>query len=725
VWLTLEGATSAAEMLQLREKEATTLYVRAPEIILGGSMSTSMDLWSLGVVSLALLVASLVFWRPQGQEAKVIGLVMADEQTPGMESMGSRETRHGGKSGGKAVTSVLANIVAFLGPLTEAKWPGFTELRRAKVFKCVLDGKALHPAPRDFLADGKLVPRRLAVDDEAASFVLELLQWNPELRLKAKHCLNHAFLAKPLLPSRVAESLVEGLSEDRLRALVLRSVSAGEAITMHALVEPHQPPAKRAKQAPAVAASQGASGGCKPTPEASSVLAAASQASSGGSPTRCACNANCGQKDCKGQKNAMRSKKHNSTGGFCHRLPVGDATYCVFCKCEKCEKPRQSSFGNGRWCSGCGKTAAPWKKGCYSNIHGSFKLVRVGDACAMLTAEHAFASSLAPPPDVVAWQWFCDQILRQRGLDSFADLRSPGDWTFLFLVVAIQWPFVVEQAFVLLEGGKPSEMTAGQWRAYLLAALRWAAKNGGLEMPGASRGRGLLVLAQELQIVRQDAEVAIDELTDESALPSEDTKNLESLMAAVRNMVGGDVWRWPARVEKGSKPSDATIAFGAALEAFIGRSQAASTRLEAKVCRLQGRQSRSMIACRLLQMWERKFGDDVWDNIPFKTLRRWAGCVAALPALRRFEAMACKVIRKMFGLGPLLLEDILVSWHKELSARGERVAFDGNYAAILNDVRAAADAFADASLGVVAESQDRPRYDSAVPLPESWGVSQR
>jgi len=59
------GAANAAHMVIPPGTEITTEYVRAPEVILGCLRpSLAVDMWAVGVVSMALLVGSLVFYRP-------------------------------------------------------------------------------------------------------------------------------------------------------------------------------------------------------------------------------------------------------------------------------------------------------------------------------------------------------------------------------------------------------------------------------------------------------------------------------------------------------------------------------------------------------------------------------------------------------------------------------------------------------------------------------------
>lgn len=115
----------------------------------------------------------------------------------------------------------------------------------------------------------------------------------------------------------------------------------------------------------------------------------------------CKCKANCGQGDCKFNKNAHHRKASlPSQASFCNRLAAKDSQYCVFCKCEneKCTKPRQLCHGVGRWCSSCGRVAGKLPAQKYRTRFGVFGFEQQWPRAVKMAARYAFAASLAPPP---------------------------------------------------------------------------------------------------------------------------------------------------------------------------------------------------------------------------------------------------------------------------------------------------------------------------------------
>ena len=81
----------AQRMVLAPGEVVTTEYVRAPEVFLGVERCTdAIDVWAIGIVGVALLCGSTIFWRPEPYEPKRSGF----------------ETRHDGEDGWH---SILAN----------------------------------------------------------------------------------------------------------------------------------------------------------------------------------------------------------------------------------------------------------------------------------------------------------------------------------------------------------------------------------------------------------------------------------------------------------------------------------------------------------------------------------------------------------------------------------------------------------------------------------------
>jgi serine/threonine protein kinase len=74
------GAVCAHGMVLSPDETITTEYCRAPEIFLGHPKPTAaVDVWALGIVAVALLCGSTLFWRPEAYEPARSGL---SQETP-------------------------------------------------------------------------------------------------------------------------------------------------------------------------------------------------------------------------------------------------------------------------------------------------------------------------------------------------------------------------------------------------------------------------------------------------------------------------------------------------------------------------------------------------------------------------------------------------------------------------------------------------------------------
>ena len=219
------GCAVDADSLVLRPGETrTSLHSRAPELLLGAlRVSAAVDLWSVGVMAMALLAGTSLFWRRPRFEKPFDGLWAADARIPGFEPS---EAGHWTETGAMAV---YANQVAFLGPppvseWPEAKgWPGFEPSRH-------LPGP-LRGTTEALLEDPDLLRRPLA--HAGRDFVLGLLRWLPPSRVPAEDCLRAAlFQAHPCAPSVASQACVSRLDIEELRTLVLHSVSIGLPVSL-------------------------------------------------------------------------------------------------------------------------------------------------------------------------------------------------------------------------------------------------------------------------------------------------------------------------------------------------------------------------------------------------------------------------------------------------------------------------------------------------------------
>ena len=195
------GAMDASSMVLKVGAVITTERARAPEIFLGTrSPTVGIDLWALGVVVVALLVGSLIFWQGEGCEPRVVGL-------KGLSS----PVHDVGKMDAQGLPT-LHNQVAFLGPVSDEVWPECASLPAYGALQALLRGRGLRSCAAAFLADGSLVRRLSAVDEEGSSFVLSLLRWGPDKRLRAKACLEHSFLQRACQTPVFVQTLVNSMS---------------------------------------------------------------------------------------------------------------------------------------------------------------------------------------------------------------------------------------------------------------------------------------------------------------------------------------------------------------------------------------------------------------------------------------------------------------------------------------------------------------------------------
>lgn len=696
----LGGAANAGDMVLAPDDVITTLCARAPEVILGCSRPTeSIDLWAVGVTSMALLTGSLVFSRPKGLELRVPGLL--GEKSPLPSTFGNVQgVEH------EALTA-LANQVAFLGPISAEVWPGCTALPGVAKWATLVKKPPLCATPAEFLADAGLVRRPVAATESGSAFVRDLLIWDPAKRLRAKDCVDHAFLRNPNVVPSVAHTLVTGMTNRQLQEVVLDSLVSGRPVTMDALCGTRDASAHPRSIANVSPNTGSQDGSCIPLMQAQTQASASSQGgaeihssshaaahtlasagvarrvritgkrpreasgvSSQAMPTQgpvqaastlarrdtqCTCSGNCGQRACKRRKNAY--VRHGGDASFCVLPAVPEQSYCVFCKCECCGHPRQSAHGSGRWCTACAQRfSQASSQVVYHNQHGSFRVDKAWSEPLALTARFAYATNPGASIDNGAWTEFLNAFLAWREVGSLSMLEEPGDWLFVCLVACVHWPRVVCEAFSLLQGLEPRTATADQWHAYLVRLLEFAHGKCWSDMHRAlipGRGRccfGLVWFCKLLGVIVKSAEreksrgEALHLGASQAAYELGDAASSQAKILHIMNSIPRKPLVFPTSMvwsqvkEFGRSVHDIS-------SVFVGSSSDLGKHY---LCR-------KMLSC-----LEREHGREVWDAGLMSELQAW------LPDMRDhcrpLYDYNCGDVRRRFGMCPLLVSAMACNW---------------------------------------------------------------
>ena len=351
----LGTAVSATGLVLPEGQEISTEYIRAPEVILGlRQLTTAVDLWALGVVSLALCCGTVIFHRLDGYEPPVPGLNQAEGKNV---FVGSR---------------TFGNQVAFLG--RDGLEPSLGALpgwERAAEYARGIGVMRERP----FLSDSSLVLRPVEAGGAASEFILGLLCWDPSARLSATTCAGHMYVQGDVANDLVS-FLVARAPESSLRQVVMESLRGGVAVDHQRLVELSLE-SLPAPAPPVVAAPPGSEIGTIPSAKRCRMSSNISEAGGDGpapshepweAPARshepreapgepatctvlkfCACRANCGRRSCKARKNAMRQGRPSAKVGYCDSVLVENGNaLCPFCSCELCGRgPRNETHGAG------------------------------------------------------------------------------------------------------------------------------------------------------------------------------------------------------------------------------------------------------------------------------------------------------------------------------------------------------------------------------------------
>lgn len=243
----LGGAACASSCVLGPAEQMGTQYIRAPEVILGcRSPLPSVDLWALGVVGVALLAGTSLFW-PFPHER-------------GDAPDGELET--------------LARQARFLGPMPPKPWAGFEPASLTVAQSQALSGQeAAHATPSYstpalYLEDADLVQQPLHRTSDASRLLLRWLRWVPTERLAAQHAARHCFLQERASTEDgdndpILELQVKQAATDVLRALVLQSIREGAPVTRRILADAIQ--AQSQATPPANAAADAAASRTQPT----------------------------------------------------------------------------------------------------------------------------------------------------------------------------------------------------------------------------------------------------------------------------------------------------------------------------------------------------------------------------------------------------------------------------------------------------------------------------
>lgn len=758
------GAANAADMVLRPGEVITTLYARAPEVLLGARrLSVAIDLWAIGIASCALLTGSLLFWRPAGLEPRVPGLAASDEVDPG----GSAPKR-GGRG---AEEAVLANMAAFLGALSETKWPGGVATPGFAAKKRLLQQEGLRASPGEFLADKALVRRPTSPEDAGSRFAQAFLVWDPDARLRAKAAEEHPYLNKPLEAPSLAAAVVAAMDVDRLRQAVLTSVTSGKAITPETLVAMSEPPGGTSRRCQLAAPVPGldANIGFEPSVAKTSAKRAEAPAPkdtgaspSGGEPPlrrrrctskrpdpalgpldalvpvgleprlteqreegpaakMCMCRGNCGMRACTAAKN--RRHRSGVEGPLCLRVPEGPHTLCPFCRCERCQRPRMSGFaGDGRWCHGCavkvqGEGLRAKARSSYPNSWGTHRFDPTWSAELKLTAQYAFATNLSASSETSRWSAFLEGFCRHRGLE-LRDLQRPGDWMLLIVVACVKWEPVVHEALRLLEGLEPRTAGPEEWRAWMVRMVHWAHGSSWRDLHRGTSPRrigmsfGLVWFFKKLGVVERAG--------------SEPSRQRRFCLGAMQqDYVLGDAESCHHNIAEAMRAIEETalrvpvVRARSQVEAY-GRSVHALT---GKLVSVGSEYARGTLGRILLDLAERAGGADLWDEVPMMTLGQWLpdanGHCAPL------DGWTGREVRARFAMSPLEVSKLACMWGMAKKAHLDVLA-TSSARDVINAVADCGEGGFEPSVGQAASSQGESRRaqrasaDRRPPQPAEW-----
>jgi serine/threonine protein kinase len=361
---------------RLLEGKVTTLWFRAPEVLLGvASLSCSQamfDMWSVGCVLGALWSATIVF---------------------------EAETEF----------AVWGKQVSLLGP-PEAVWPGVVCMPKWKKFSDSVTPKTLPTGPEPRV-NPIMVRRTLTARVQAVAVLRGLLAWDPGLRMSADE----------VLQDDVLWAGVAGVS------LVHVPCGSGNTSPSRALpaVDPLEATPQKEKRRcplssppPSAKRVSGRLPKCDMTPTDSrgsvpeQELVPSTAFKIGPQLGMCACSGNCGITSCNRAKALIYSRKVGKANqSICVRDASSTSSYCICCRCEVADCQRQKT--RSRW---CGKHAAIIGKnelqpGQYRNASGTWAANPDWSWELKMVALHGWMLAMMCPSDVTAFVQAADDLV--------------------------------------------------------------------------------------------------------------------------------------------------------------------------------------------------------------------------------------------------------------------------------------------------------------------------
>ena len=537
------GAASAQRMVLEPSEVITTEYCRAPEVFLGvAEVTPAIDMWAVGIVGVALLCGSTIFWRPTAFEPDL----------PGFEPRNENQDDW---------LSIFVNQALVLGPLTATRWPGCERLPAwSQVAGIMARTMPRYHSLGDALSDPGLVRRPIACHGAAAALLSSWLTWAPSDRMAAQESLGAAFFAESTVgPPAAMAALVKSLPADVLGSLVLESWWSGVPVTLEHLgqqaarddsprsvaqsqdvaePDPGQPASSQAVSGKTASGQAGlrtadlakrrrltqktdvlvpSAVATEPLAELPGILACKRE--TGFEPSSCQCKGNCGLKLCKNAA-ARYNRQKTKAKPICVRACSDGEVFCPWCKCESCPKGRQAVHGHGRWCIACGRNGDGGNTRKYHNGFGQWTFRPDWPEALRCTARSAFVTNLLPTEGTVKWEAFVHdfdkmRLLRSQPASSQGGEQPgayhDGDVFFMCVVALVNLPSLLSQALSQLAvlGLDPRTASASDWRAYVVRMCHLVnGKPLADELKSISPGRapasfGLITIGKRWEILRK------------------------------------------------------------------------------------------------------------------------------------------------------------------------------------------------------------------------------
>ena len=487
-------STPAAGMLSFESEQVSTEYVRAPEVWLGGSHpGSACDIWGLGVITVALLTGTILFY-------------VGSQDVPWKPGPVPEEKRRAARP---ATPEPFMRQMVVLGPPTEATWPGCSALPRFDLYvsKQEMSGTQTGVGPLgDALGNPPVVRRPLATSDRGVLLLRRLLVWTPGDRGTAIALLDDSFFDDGHWLDPACETALALASREDLVHWVRCTLRSGRQLSMETFQasvsmvgaaaargptnQPSDPPDQLPRSGSACGAEPEVPGpsftvpaGTMPTDQPDQRLGpvdrkpsscSAANADQGAQPKVrfCQCDGHCGASLCSGsrlqrERTRRRLGKQSSdvngaqestkTGQetpmarFCKRTALpGACEFCASCKCERSDcksqrkKAMQTSGMTGRWCWRHNQEVTPWEEQSqqhYANASGVWRLQSSWGPSLQFVARYAYLLERIIPEDIVAFRAFCGA--QPAGLVEWSGAPGSAQWCWLMLANRAKWPHAV------------------------------------------------------------------------------------------------------------------------------------------------------------------------------------------------------------------------------------------------------------------------------------------